>query len=162
MKKTLIGLSLSCLAGTVLAEEHTLTTYSLLKAPEYIDVNPAGLSVGDMYLRHQEISLSAGGPAAGEYYSQETIVFLDQGMGKSARALSMEIILQEGSIYAMDFVQTETANAPRGIRKHEHDGAIIGGTGAYAGIRGYYTLEIPPFGDEGGAVKTTYKYRLDK
>jgi len=72
---------------------------------------------------------------------------------KSARSFFKEIILPEGSIYKMDFVQTKSGKPADG--KHTHDGAIIGGTGKYAGIRGTYTLEIAP---SGKTATTVLKY----
>jgi hypothetical protein len=89
----------------------------------------------------------------GEYYSQATIVFLDPAKEESARSFFKEIILPEGSIYKMDFVQTKSGKPADG--KHTHDGAIIGGTGKYAGMRGTYTLEIAP---SGKTATTVLKY----
>lgn len=160
MKKLVIGSSLVFFAAIANAEEHTLTTYSVMSAPEVLDVTPSGPSVGDMYLRRGEIALSADGPPVGEYYSQATIVYLDADKMASARKYSMEMALREGSIYAMDFVQTETANPTEKERDHKHEGTIIGGTGAYAGIRGTYTLEVLPSGEEGKIAKTVYTYWL--
>lgn len=82
-----------CVASSASAQEQTLTTYTTLTAPEYVDAGVKGMSVGDMYVRRGDVALSADG-------------------------------------------------------KHTHDGAIIGGTGAYAGIRGTYTPEIAPSGKD--------------
>ena len=162
MRTFLIGASLSCLTGIALAQEHTLTTYSPVHKPEYVDVNPPGPSVGDMYLRRGEISLSAGGPAAGEFYSVATIVYLDQSNKKSTRSFSREVSFPEGTIYTTDFVETNNAEPIDGRIEHKHDGAIIGGTGAYAGIRGHYSLELLTSGEDAGIYKTVYKYWLDQ
>ena len=152
MKPLLIGASLLCLIGSASAAEQTLTTYTTLTAPEYVDAGTQGMSVGDMYVRRGDVALSAGGPVVGEYFSQATIVYLDQANEESARSFFKEIILPEGSIYKMDFVQTKSGKPADG--KHTHDGAIIGGTGAYAGIRGTYTLEIAPSGKDAKTVLT--------
>ena len=162
MKSFVIGAALFCLAGTAFAQQHTLTTYASLHEPEYIDTYLPGPSVGDMYLRNGEISLSPAGPAAGEFYSVATIVYLDKTNMKSTRSYSIEVILSEGSIYATDFVQTKTAEPIDGDNEHKHDGAIIGGTGAYTGIRGYYSLELLPSGEDGKTAKTVYTYWLDR
>ena len=161
MRTFLIGASLFCLTGIALAQEHTLTIYSSWDKLEYVDINPPGLSVGDMYLRRGEVSLSAGGPAAGEFYSVATMVYLDQS-GKISSLFSSEVILPEGSLYTTDFVQCQTACAVESGSGHKHDGAIIGGTGAYAGIRGHYSLELLTSGEDAGIYKTVYKYWLDQ
>jgi hypothetical protein len=150
MKPWLIGTSLLCMMGTAAAEQQTLTTYTTLTAPEYVDVGAQGMSVGDMYVRRGDVAWSAGGPVVGEYYSQATIVFLDNEKKESARSFFKEIILPEGSIYKMDFVQTKDGKPADG--KHTHDGAIIGGTGKYAGIRGTYSLEISASGKDATTV----------
>lgn len=153
MKQVLIGASLFCLVSSAIAQEQTLTTYTTLNAPEYVDAGIEGISVGDMYVRRGDVAMSAGGPVVGQYYSQATIVYLDQAGQESARSFFKEIVLPEGSIYKMDFVQTKNGKPADG--KHTHDGAIIGGTGAYAGIRGTYSLEIDP---SGKSAKTVLKY----
>ena len=152
MKPWLIGVSLLCVASSASAQEQTLTTYTTLTAPEYVDAGVKGMSVGDMYVRRGDVALSADGPVVGQYYSQATIVFLNEASQESARSFFKEIILPEGSIYKMDFVQTKSGKPADG--KHTHDGAIIGGTGAYAGIRGTYTLEIAPSGKDAKTVLT--------
>lgn len=154
MKYLLATISLGLLSSAA-AEQLTLTTYATLDKPEYVDAAPTGLSVGDMYVRRGDISLSPDGPKVGEYYTQATIVFLDASRHKSARSFFKEIILPEGSIYKMDFVQTKDGKPADG--KHVHEGAIIGGTGQYAGIRGTYTLEITP---SGKTAITKMKYWL--
>ena len=152
LKPLLIGVTLFFLIGTASAQEKTLTTYTTLSAPEYVDAGSPGLSVGDMYVRRGNVALSANGPVVGEYYSQATIVYLNQANEESARSFFKEIILPEGSIYKMDFVQTNHGKPADG--KHTHEGAVIGGTGAYAGIRGTYTLEILPSGKDAETVLT--------
>lgn len=144
MKRIFIVTSLFCLVSSVSAQEQTLTTYTTLSAPEFVDAGATGVSVGDMYVRRGDVALSADGPAVGRYYSQATLVYVDQENSEGARSFFKEIILPEGSIYKMDFVETKHGKPADG--KHTHEGAIIGGTGKYAGIRGTYTLEISPSG----------------
>lgn len=155
MRHFVIGASLFCLVGNVVAQEQTLTTYTTLSAPEYLDAGAKGISVGDMYVRRGEVALSADGPAVGRYYSQATLVYLNDADNEGARSFFKEIILPEGSIYKMDFVETKHGKPADG--KHTHDGAIIGGTGKYAGIRGTYSLEISPSGKN---AVTVLKYWL--
>jgi len=152
MKRLFISAAAFCVIGSVSAQERTLTTYGTLSDPNYIDVGAEGLSVGDMYVRRGDVSFSQGGDVVGEYYTQATIVYLDKDGKVSARSFFKEYILPGGSIYKMDFVQTKDGNAVD--NKHVHDGAIIGGTGDYAGIRGSYTLEVLPSGKEATSVLT--------
>lgn len=156
MKKCFsIGAGLMLLSVGAVAQEHTLTMYSQLSQPEYIDIAPQDVSVGDMYLRRGGMSLTPDGPVVGEYYTQATIVHLDNAQQKSARSFLKEFILPDGSIYSMDFVQTDHGKPAAG--RHTHEGAIVGGTGKYAGIRGTYTLEIAA---DAKTAKTTLRYWL--
>lgn len=157
MQKIILTGALLCLGGTALAQEHTLTTYTRLSPPEYHDAGAAGPSVGDMYLRYGEVALTPDGPVVGDYYTQATLVFHDEQMGKSARSFKKEFILPEGSIYTMDFVALDHGKPVEA--EHVSEGAIIGGTGEYAGIRGTYTLRIAPSGD---SAETTLRYWLGK
>ena len=150
MKPAVIGAALICMMSSVSAQEQTLTTYTTLSKPGYVDAGIEGMSVGDMYVRRGDVALSAGGPVVGQYYSQATIAFLDEANKESARSFFKEIILPEGSIYKMDFVQTKDGKPADG--KHTHDGTIIGGTGKYAGIRGTYSLEISASGKDATTV----------
>ena len=133
----------------------TLTTYTTLGKPEYVDVPPAGLSVGDMYVRRGAVRLSEDGDNVGEYYSQATIVYHDEVSGESARSFFKKVSLPEGAIYKMDFISTQSSQAASG--NHTHGGALIGGTGAYAGIRGTYTLNIAD-----GQTEAIMTYRTEQ
>ena len=157
MRKIILIGTLVCLNSAALAQEHTLTTHTMLDAPEYLDLGASGPSVGDMYLRRGEVALSEDGPVVGDYYTQATLVFHDEEAGRSARAFHKEFILPEGSIYTMDFVQLDHGRPVEA--EHVSEGAIIGGTGDYAGIRGTYTLRIAPSGDR---AETTLRYWLGK
>jgi len=156
MKNAVFSLSLLLgAASPAFAQDHSLVTYATIEAPQYIDIAPAGLSVGDQYLRHGDILLAADGPVVGEYYSQATLVFLDTAAEKTARSFVSETILPDGSIYKMDFVQSDHGKPISD--GHKHEGIIIGGTGQYSGIRGSYTLELMP---SGKLTKTTHSYWL--
>ena len=149
----LIPASVLQFSNLVVAQENTLITYSNISAPEYVDLAPEGPSTGDMYIRHGEVHLTPGGAEVGEYYTTATIVFLNEAFQKSARSFLAETILPEGTIYKMDIVQLDHGRPVEA--GHIHSGAIIGGTGKYAGIRGAYTIEILPSGLES---KTTHEF----
>ena len=153
----LLTATLFVFSNLAFAQDRTLVTYSKLSAPNYLDIAPMGVSLGDQYLRHGNVHLTPGGPEVGEYYTTATIIFLDQTIEKSARLFFGETIFPEGSLYKKDIVRMEHG---RPIEEgHIHEGAIVGGTGEYAGIRGTYTIEILPSGIE---AKTTYRFWVGK
>lgn len=155
MKSWILGLSLALLGANALAEQQTMTVYMNKGKLEYIDDGPANPSIGDMYVRQGAVTFESGGPAVGEYFTRATLVFLDPQQNKSVRSYFAELILPEGSIYKTDFLRLRDGK-PIG-KDHKHTGAIIGGTGKYAGIRGTYTLGVSPSGQD---AKTTLTYWL--
>jgi len=155
MKSLLVGVSLLCLSAGAFAQEQTLTFYLKKGYLEYVDDGPKDPSVGDMYVRQGDVSMSADGKAVGEYFTQATLVYLNKDINKSVRSYFAEINLPEGSIYKTDFLRMRDGK-PIG-KDHKHTGAIIGGTGKYAGIRGTYTLGVSPSGKD---AKTTLTYWL--
>lgn len=156
MKKILFGLSiLASAAMPALAQDHTLVTYASHDEPHYVDVAPPGPSVGDQYTRYGNIRLALEGPIVGEYYSQATMIYLDEAAKKSARTYTHEVVLSEGTIFVLDVIQLDHGKPV--AEGHQHEGAILGGTGEYAGIRGTYTLKMLP---SMKAFKTTYSYWL--
>jgi hypothetical protein len=143
---------LAAWACPVAAIGQELVTFGNLDTPQVVDTAPAGPSLGDIYVRRGAITASQDGPAIGEYYTQATIIFLDPATETSARSYLTEYILEAGTIYMTDIVQLEHG-LPVG-EGHIHTGAIIGGTGIYAGARGAYTLEVL---DGGKVAKTTFQ-----
>lgn len=88
----------------------------------------------------------------GEYYTQATVIFLDPATETSARSYLAEYILKDGTLFLTDIVQMEHGLPV--AEGHTHTGAIIGGTGLFAGARGTYTVGVL----EGGKVaKTTLR-----
>jgi hypothetical protein len=49
---------------------------------EYVDDGPKDPSVGDMYVRQGDVSMSADGKAVGEYFTQATLVYLNKDINK--------------------------------------------------------------------------------
>ena len=155
MKSLLVSISLLGFSAGALAQEQTLTVYLKKGYLEYFDEGPKEPSIGDMYVRQGEVSLSADGEAVGEYFTKATIVYLNKEINKSVRSYTAEIILPEGSIYKTDFLRMRDGKPIS--KDHKHTGAIVGGTGKYAGIRGSYTLGVSPSGND---AKTTLTYWL--
>jgi hypothetical protein len=142
------------------AQNFQIVTYADVALPNEVnrvDLAPTGPSVGDMYSRHGSVRFSPEGPVVGEYYSQATIIRLDAKSMTSARNFVLEVILPEGTIYDMDIVEMGHGDPVK--EGHKHEGAVIGGTGKYAGIRGTYVLEILP---GGATAKTTRTYWLER
>ena len=153
MKRTLAyacALALSALPALALDQE--LTTYGDLDMPQVVDTAPPGPSLGDSYVRRGAIRASQDGAVIGEYYTQATVMVLDPATETSARSYLAEYVLKDGTLYMTDIVQM--SHGLPVSEGHTHTGAIIGGTGLYAGARGTYTVEVL----EGGKVaKTTLR-----
>lgn len=88
------------------AEEHKLVTYADIEAPQVVDIAPEGPSLGDMYMRHGVKRSAPGGPVIGRYFTQAIIVYHDPENAKVARSYFSEQILDDGSIYMTDMVET--------------------------------------------------------
>ena len=150
MNKLITGIALFIGLNTAaFAESLQVVTYSDVTVPQTVDIMPSGPSVGDMYVRQGSVRSSIGGPVIGEYFTTATIIYISDDLEKTARSFVMEEIYPDGSIYSMDVVQMNHKGPAK--EGHQNEGAIIGGTGKYAGIRGSYALEVL---DDGIAKKT--------
>ena len=155
---SLLGITLlfSLLSPAAEAVDETLVLYSELGEPTRLDVDPAGLSVGDMITRRGTKRASPGGEIIAEYFSQAIITLYDPETQRSVRSYFIETLFEEGSVYMMDLVEVDHREAP--LEGHVHEGAIVGGTGHFSGIRGSYQLTI----EDGQTVKTlTYSLPED-
>lgn len=148
----LTAVLLAALGTPAIAEERQLVTYADLKAPDLIDLTPTGPSLGDIYVRRGDVRLDPKGPVVGEYYTQATTVSLDLEKKTSAVSYLSELILPGGSIYGMDIVQIDQIGPVK--EGHRHEGAVVGGTGEYAGIRGTYVTEVLPGGTIAKVTRT--------
>ena len=140
MRTTIVALGFALATQPALADQQTLSAFSVLGDPEIVDVAPEGLSVGDMFARRGVKLASPDGPVLGEYYSQATIVHFDPEAATSVRSYFIELVTEAGSIFMMDLIEVDH-NAPE-LQVDGHEGAVIGGTGAYSGIRGSYLMTI--------------------
>jgi hypothetical protein len=155
VEKLITGIALFIGLNTVaFAESLQTVTYADATVPQAVDIMPSGPSVGDMYVRQGSLRSSIGGPVIGEFFTTATIIYVGDDSEKSARSYVAEEIYPDGSIYKMDLVQTDDGEPVK--KGHQHEGAIIGGTGKYAGIRGSYALEIL----DDGSAKITQTYWL--
>ena len=143
------------LSNTASAEQLQSVEYADTAAPQVLDVKPAGPSVGDMYTSHGAFRSSIRGPVIGEYFAQATLVHVDDALKRTTRSYLVESVYPDGSIYKLDLIQTDHG-AVTLKDGHNHSGAIVGGTGKYAGIRGSYEFEML----DGGISKVTNSYWL--
>ncbi|MDA9020115.1 hypothetical protein N9H60_02940 [Flavimaricola sp.] len=148
MKSYLIGAIISIIPMATLSETHVLTFWSELVAPDYLDLGNEGYLVGDMFTRHGLKLDRPNGAVLGEYFSQARFIHIDAEETWSVRSYMIEVTLADGPIYMMDLVEFDHG-LPQDAG-HRHSGAVIGGSGAYGGIRGSYGLMM----QEGVAVKT--------
>ncbi|MDG1943197.1 MAG: hypothetical protein P8J17_02925 [Halioglobus sp.] len=142
------------LTNAAFAEQLQLVQYADTSKPQVLDVKPAGPSIGDMYASQGAFRSSIGGPVIGEYFAQATLVYVDQSSKRTLRSYLVESVYPDGSIYKLDLIQTDHGAALKD--GHNHSGAIVGGTGKYAGIRGSYEFEVL----DGGVAKVTNSYWL--
>lgn len=158
MQRTLaLACALALSALPALALDQELITYGDLDVPQAIDIAPPGPSLGDSYVRRGAIRASQDGPVIGEYYTQATVIFLDTATDTSARSYLAEYIMTDGTLYLTDIVQM--SHGLPVAEGHTHTGAVIGGTGLYAGARGTYTVGVL----EGGKVaRTTFLLLSEK
>ena len=143
------------LTNVAFAQQLQLVEYADTAAPQVLDVKPAGPSVGDMYTSHGALRSSIGGPVIGEYFAQATLVLVDDALKRTTRSYLVESVYPDGSIYKLDLIQTDHG-AVALKDGHNHSGAIVGGTGKYAGIRGSYEFKML----DGGVSKVTDSYWL--
>jgi hypothetical protein len=134
-----------------------LFVYAVVTVPEYIDMLPVGPSVGDMYTSNGELTFSPDGPRIGGFYTHSTVVVMDEANNRSAHVFNAELILPDGSVYLTDVVEGKVGQsiAPG----HTYQGAIIGGTKKYAGIRGSFESELQ---ESGKLEKITLSFWLGK
>ena len=137
------------------AEPLQLVQYSAVPVHQSVDVNPEGRSIGDLRSRQGTFRATVDGPDIGEYFAQATVVAVNEAEKQTVWSQVIESVYPNGSIYKMDIIVSdhEISGVGGGFN---HEGAIIGGTGKYAGIRGSYEFEVL----KGGVYKITNTYWL--
>ena len=155
MKKIIICMALFFGLNTAaFAEPQQSVEYADKTVPQLVDIMPSGSSIGDLNSKKGLLRSSIGGPVIGEFFTQSTLVYLKDDSNRTTWSFFEEHVYPDGSIYKMDLVQIDSGQAPK--VGHKHEGAIIGGTGKYSGIRGSYALEVL----EGGVTKVINTYWL--
>ena len=114
--------------NSAFAEALQLVQYADAPAPLSTDAKPAAPSLGDVSVKQGAFKATVDGPAIGVY--------------------------PDGSIYKMDVIVLDDGELLED--GHKHVGAIVGGTGKYAGARGSYEFEML----KGGDYKITNTYWL--
>jgi|TARA_B110000467_G_C18200656_1_gene411583 hypothetical protein len=136
------------------AEQLQLVQYADAPVHQSVDVNPEGRSIGDLRSRQGTFKATVDGPDVGEYFAQATVVSVNKAEKQTVWSQMIESVYPDGSIYKLDIIVLGDETLAGG--GHKHEGAIIGGTGKYAGIRGSYEFEAL----KGGVYKITNTYWL--
>ena len=142
------------LNNSAFAEALQLVQYADAPAHLSTDAKPEAPSLGDVRIRQGAFSTAVDGPVIGEYFAQSTVVSLNAAEKQVIMSEVIESVYLDGSIYKMDVVVLNDGKMLD--QGHKHAGAIVGGTGKYAGARGSYEFEIL----EGGSYKITNTYWL--
>ena len=142
------------LNNSAFAEAQQLVQYADAPAPVSTDAKPEAPSLGDVRIRQGAFRTAVDGPVIGEYFAQSTVVSLNAAEKQVIMSEVIESVYLDGSIYKMDMIVLKDGKMLD--KGHKHVGAIVGGTGKYAGARGSYEFEIL----EGGSYKITNTYWL--
>jgi hypothetical protein len=140
--------------NSAFAEALQLVQYADAPAHLSTDAKPAAPSLGDVSIRQGAFKATVDGPVIGEYFAQTTIVSLNATEKQVIMSEVIESVYLDGSIYKMDVIVLEDGKLLED--GHKHVGAIVGGTGKYAGARGSYEFEML----KGGDYKITNTYWL--
>ena len=141
--------------NSAFAEPLQLVQYADAPVPQSVDVAPEGVSVGDLFSRQGTLKATVDGPEVGEWFSHATIISVNEAEKQTVWSVMSEEVYPDGSMYKLDTLVI----GPTGVWQGEvinHEGAIVGGTGKYAGIRGSYEFEAL----KGGVYKITNTYWL--
>lgn len=136
------------------AEALQLVQYADAPMHQNTDAKPLAPSVGDMHIKQGAFRAKVDGPVIGEYFSQSAVVSVNAADKQVVMSEAIESVYADGSIYKMDVIMLKDGKLAE--VGHKHVGAIIGGTGKYAGARGSYEFEIL----KGGNYKITNTYWL--
>ncbi len=140
--------------NSAFAEALQLVQYADAPAPLSTDAKPAAPSLGDVSIRQGAFKATVDGPDIGEYFAQATVVSVNKAEKQTVWSQMIESVYPDGSIYKLDIIVLDDETLAGG--GHKHEGAIVGGTGKYAGIRGSYEFEAL----KGGVYKITNTYWL--
>ena len=142
------------LNNSAFAEAQQLVQYADAPAHLSTDAKPEAPSLGDVRIRQGAFRTAVDGPVIGEYFAQSTVVSLNAAEKQVIMSEVIESVYLDGSIYKMDMIVLNDGKMLD--QGHKHVGAIVGGTGKYAGARGSYEFEIL----KGGSYKITNTYWL--
>lgn len=139
--------------NSAFAEPLELVQYADAPVHQSVDVNPEGVSIGDLVSRQGTFKATVDGPDIGQWFAQLSVISVNEADKQTVWSQIVESVYPDGSIYKLDTIVV----GPTGRWQGEvinHEGAIVGGTGKYAGARGSYQFEIL----KGGDYKVTNTY----
>jgi hypothetical protein len=144
---TMMGAATSATAVTTAG---TVTVYITQSEREVLDVGAAGVTIGDVVTGSGSASRTRGGAEIGTFaYRAETVRVNIPG-GVENRLSTFWVTLPKGTLAATALVSVPQGTRPVGVQQF----VIIGGTGAYAGVRG--TMNFKPLSPD--EYRLTYRF----
>jgi hypothetical protein len=138
-------------ALSITASAEDLTVYANIV--QHVDAHndAKDFGVGHRRIRENEIRLSENGKVVGKAYSISSVVDVDHKAGTGSRVGLAVTELPEGTIWTEAKVSDMPHKATIQLG-HQHTGKILGGTRAYAGIKGTYDFEVRKDGKHASTV----------
>ena len=135
---TLLILAFSDLAY---ARPNNLILTSFKTSTETLDIGNNGLDMGDLTVNMGDVYDKKAAEKVGSYVNRHITVHVDEVGGTDTRDILIQYILPRGTIsmtQIMTYSSTTHLPMTEGVR------AIIGGTGIYAGAKGYQSFAPIP------------------
>lgn len=136
--------------ATAAPSGNTLTVYENQVQREVLDLGGDGPTIGDVITGSGPITRTVGGPSIGTFVYRAETVAVNMPGGLENRLSTIWVTLPKGSIAATSLVSVPQGTRPVAVQPH----VIMGGTGAYAGVRG--TMMFKPISAD--VYRLTYRF----
>ncbi len=155
--RVITSIALACAAVFALAgptsaapTADTLTVYMKQDQREVLDIGASGPTIGDVVTGSGPVSRTNGGTAIGSVVYRAETVRVNIPGGVESRLSTLWVTLPKGSIAATSLVSVPQGTRPVAVQQF----VIVGGTGAYAGVRG--TMGFKPLSADD--YRLTYRF----
>ena len=133
----------------------TMVLYAENRGIARLDNNAQGPSNGDIVHRELALSRTLNGPVIGVSYAQSEIVAYNPEAKTDIRRVDTEKSIPGGWLFTRGMSTLPIGSLPQPGWKDTY--AVIGGTGIYAGVRGYERLTLLPDGKTFKVVITLWR-----
>ena len=131
-----MGADRPVLGGSHGRRDHRVVSYITFTGRQVVDTGPVGSSTGDLTFTNGSFSLRRNGPAVGDFFVRIQVLVPDTGSGREQRDTLLNVTLPDGTLMARAIQNDPTAAPP----DRDTDMVVLGGTGAYEGVRGVVSL----------------------